>query len=80
MPAYFMSDPGGLLFLMWAAWGLLSWRRQGPLVLLALVAAVFVVAPALPLKKQLVPYLAYLAVAPLGPTSGSREWRSSSLL
>jgi hypothetical protein len=66
-----MAVAGGLLLLMWAAWGVLSWRRQKPLALLALVAAVMVLAPALPLKKQLVPYLAYLAVAPLGLLLGS---------
>ncbi len=66
-----MAIAGGLLLAAWAGWGAFQWRRREPLVLLALAAAVFVLAPALPLKKQLVPYLCYLAVAPFGLLAGS---------
>lgn len=66
-----MTVAGGLLFLVWAAWGVVMWRRQSPLVALSLVAALLVLAPILPLKSQAVPYLAYLAVAPLGLLVGA---------
>ncbi len=66
-----MAVAGGLLFMMWAAWGVFMWRRRSPLALMALVAAVLVLAPALPLRYQVVPYLAYLAVAPVGLLVGA---------
>ncbi len=76
-----MTIAGGLLWAMWGAWGVFQWRRQGPLVLLALVAALFILGPALPLKKKLVPYLAYLAAAPLGLLLGSvaQQFKSARL-
>jgi len=66
-----MIGAGWLFFGGWAAWGVLQMRRRNPAVLLALVAALLVVAPVLPLQDRLVPYLAYLAVAPLGLLVGS---------
>lgn len=55
--------PGGLLFLVWLAWGVIQWRRGRQLVLLALVGALLSLGPALLLKERHVPYLAYLAEA-----------------
>ncbi len=67
-----MTAAGLLFFAAWAAWGVVSWQRyRSPLVLLTLVAALLILAPALPLRKRLVPYLAYLAVAPVGLLIGS---------
>jgi len=66
-----MAVAGGLLFVAWAAWAVAALRRRGPLILLTLVAALLVLAPSLPLKHRLVPYLAYLAVAPLGLLFGA---------
>ncbi len=66
-----MAVAGGLVFVLWGVWGVVAWRRRAPLILLALVAALLVLAPALPLRNRLVPYLAYLAVAPLGLLFGA---------
>lgn len=63
---------GGLVFVVWSVWGVVSWRRWGSATaLLALVAALLIVAPALPLRTRLVPYLAYLAAAPVGLLFGT---------
>lgn len=76
-----MIGAGWIFFGGWAAWGGLQLRRRNPAVLLALVAAVLVVAPALPLRDRFVPYLAYLAVAPLGLLAGSiaQQFRTTRL-
>ncbi len=66
-----MVVAGGSVFVLWGVWGVIAWRRRAPLILLALVAALLVLAPALPLRNRLVPYLAYLAVAPLGLLFGA---------
>lgn len=66
-----MAGAGGLLFVVWAAWGILQLRRGSPVIWLTWVAALLVLAPALPLRSQVVPYLAYLAVAPLGLLLGT---------
>jgi len=67
-----MTGAGDLFFVIWAIWGVVVWRRQrSPLVLLALIATLLIVAPVLPLRKRLVPYLTYLAVAPVGLLIGS---------
>jgi len=60
-----MSMAGGLLFLAWGVWGVVLARRNQGLVLFALFAALLVLAPSLPLQRRLVPYLGYLAVAPV---------------
>ncbi len=54
---------GGALFSAWLIWGVVQWRRGRKFVLLALVAALLSLGPALLLKDRLVPYLAYLASA-----------------
>ena len=66
-----MAAAGGLLFVGWGIWGVLQLRRGLPLVLAAFAAVLIVLAPALPLRSQLVPYLAYLAVAPLALLVGA---------
>lgn len=58
-----MIGGGGALFVLWAAWAAWSWRRGRRLPAAALLACLLVLAPALPLKQQIKPYLAYLAAA-----------------
>jgi hypothetical protein len=55
--------PGGVLLVAWLVWGVIQWRRGRKLVLLALIAALLSLGPALLLKDRFVPYLAYLAGA-----------------
>lgn len=66
-----MAAAGLMLFVGWTAWGINQQRQGRPLPLLTLLAAVLVVAPALALRGQLHPYLAYLAVAPMGLAVGA---------
>lgn len=54
---------GALVLAAWAAWGLWSWRRGRRLALAALGGALLSLAPVLPLRNHLAPYMAYLAVA-----------------
>ncbi|MBM4131260.1 hypothetical protein FJ250_09595 [bacterium] len=54
---------GALVLLAWAAWGVVSWRRGRRLALTALAGSVLALAPVLPLRHHLAPYMAYLAVA-----------------
>lgn len=54
---------GAGLLAAWAAWGLVSWRRGRRLALAALAGSLLSLAPVLPLRNHLAPYLAYLAVA-----------------
>ena len=78
-PASWQMALGWGLFLVWAAWGIRQWRRRPTpasagcavlpeLPLAALVLGLLSLAPALPLRHQWHPYLAYLAVAPLAVT------------
>jgi hypothetical protein len=60
-----MSITGGLFFAAWGTWGLALLRRKSGFVWLTFMAAILVLAPSLPLQKRVVPYLGYLAVAPL---------------
>lgn len=54
---------GALVLAAWAAWGVVSWRRGRRLALAALAGSLLALAPVLPLRHHLAPYLAYLAVA-----------------
>lgn len=65
-----MAAAGALLFVGWTVWGINLQRQGQPLPLLTLVAAFLILAPALGLKNQMHPYLAYLAVAPMGLAVG----------
>ncbi|MCB1184628.1 hypothetical protein KDM41_14455 [bacterium] len=65
------AGTGGLVFVAWAAWGLLRWRRGDRLPATALVAALISLAPALPLVQQTHPYLATIAAAALATTLGA---------
>lgn len=53
---------GALLFVLWVTWGTVLYRRGRPLPLLTFLAAMLCLAPALPLQRQLHPYLGYLAL------------------
>ncbi len=59
-----MVGGGGALFMLWASWAIMSWRRGRRLPAATLLACLLILAPALPLTQQLKPYLAYLAAAP----------------
>jgi hypothetical protein len=54
---------GGALLAAWAVWGVIAWRRGRRLVLASLAGSLLALAPVLPLKHHLAPYMAYLAVA-----------------
>ena len=54
---------GGLLLTGWTVWGTWRWRRGDRLPLTALFGALLSLAPVLPLRHHLAPYMAYLAVA-----------------
>ncbi|MBK8167041.1 MAG: hypothetical protein IPK64_13960 [bacterium] len=54
---------GALLLAAWLAWGVVAWRRGRRLALTALAASLLALAPLLPLRHHLAPYMAYLAVA-----------------
>jgi hypothetical protein len=54
---------GLLVLAAWAAWGLWRWRRRDRLPLAALFGTLLALAPVLPLRHHLAPYMAYLAVA-----------------
>lgn len=58
-----MVIAGGLVFGLWGVWAVHQARRSAWLPALALMGAVFCLGPALPLKGQVHPYLAYLAAA-----------------
>jgi len=61
-----MASAGGLLFVVWAGWGIVRWRQESPLTLTTLASALLVMAPAVLLTKPLTPFLIYLAAAPFG--------------
>lgn len=54
---------GALLLAAWLAWGVVTWRRGRRLALTALAGSLLALAPVLPLRHHLAPYMAYLAVA-----------------
>ncbi len=60
-----MTAAGWAFFLLWILWAGFRMPLGRPLPAAALLAAMLVLAPALPLRSQLHPYLAYLAAAPL---------------
>ena len=60
---YFHLLPSSALFAAWMIWGVIQWRRGRKLVLLALVATMLSLGPALLLKDRFEPYLAYTAAA-----------------
>ncbi|MFO7654040.1 MAG: hypothetical protein R6X25_09490 [Candidatus Krumholzibacteriia bacterium] len=69
---------GLAVWVVWAAWGVMRWRRGRPLALSAWALALAALAPALVLRHHAYPYLAYpaapalaLAIADLLP----RGWR-----
>ena len=77
-PHGLMAAAGGLLWLAWAAWALVSWRRGGRVPALTLAGALLMLLPVLPLARHLSPDLAYpvepfgcLALAALVPA----RWR-----
>jgi hypothetical protein len=59
--AWSMAGGGLLVFAVWGAWAVFMWRRGKRLAAAALVAAILSLGPALLLREQLHPYLAYLA-------------------
>lgn len=63
-----MGACGAAFFLLWGLWALLAARSGRRLPAAGLWAALLVLGPALPLRTQINPYLAYLAVAPLALT------------
>lgn len=74
-----MIGGGGGLFVLWAAWAAWSWRRGRRLPAAALLACLLVLAPALPLRQQIKPYLAYLAAAAGALTLGAAMPRGLTL-
>lgn len=60
-----MSGAGGALFLLWGAWSAWNWRRGDRIPAALLLAALLALAPALPLRQQIRPYLALLPAAAL---------------
>ena len=70
-PTGLVIGVGLALFAAWAAWGVRQWRRGHRLPLAALAGALLSVAPVLPLRHHLAPYMAYLAVAGWALTLGS---------
>jgi len=82
-PALALALLGGLLWLVWAGWGLHQWRRGRHVPLFSLLGAVTMLAPLLPLVRHLAPDLAYpvepfgaLALACLWP----RRWRPQPVI
>lgn len=63
--SWIMSAAGAAFFLLWGLWAGFRMPAGFPLPAASLLAALLVIAPALPLRTQVHPYLAYLAVAPL---------------
>ena len=74
-----MIGGGGGLFVLWGIWAAWSWRRGRRLPAAALLACLLVLAPALPLKQQIKPYLAYLATAAGALTLGAAMPRGLTL-
>ena len=62
-PGWGVAAGGLLVFGLWTAWAVISWRRGRRLPAAALTAALLSLGPALPLRWQIHPYLAYLAAA-----------------
>jgi hypothetical protein len=62
-PSWTAAMTGGLLLTGWTVWGAWRWRRRDRLPLAALLGALLSLAPVLPLRHHLAPYMAYLAVA-----------------
>jgi hypothetical protein len=62
-PSWTAVALGGALLAAWAVWGVIAWRRGRRLVLASLAGSLLALAPVLPLKHHLAPYMAYLAVA-----------------
>lgn len=63
--SWLMGACGATLFLLWGLWAVFAARAGNLLPGGTLLGAVLVLGPALPLRTQVNPYLAYLAVAPL---------------
>lgn len=66
-----LASVGLLVFLVWAAWAGIAWRRGMKLPAGAWAAALLSLGPALPLAGQIHPYLGYLASAALALTLAS---------
>lgn len=62
-PSGLVVGAGLALFAAWTAWGVWQWRRGRRLPLAALAGALLSLAPVLPLRHHLAPYMAYPAVA-----------------
>ena len=72
-----MGVAGAAFFLLWGLWSGFSLPKGEALPAAGLLATLLILAPALPLRSQIHPYLAYLAVAPLALTLVSlvpRTW------
>ncbi len=62
---WLMGAAGAAFFLLWTLWAGFRMPTGRPIPAATLLAVLLVIGPALPLRAQLHPYLAYLAVAPL---------------
>ncbi len=62
---WIMGAAGATFFLLWTLWAGFRMPAGQPLPAATLLATLLVIGPALPLRSQIHPYLAYLAAAPL---------------
>lgn len=72
-PPLALALAGGLLWLAWSGWALHQWRRQSPVPMFALLGALLMLWPLLPLKQHLAPDLAY-PVEPFGCLALGSLW------
>ncbi|MFH2052450.1 MAG: hypothetical protein ABIK96_08280 [bacterium] len=68
--SWLMGAAGAAFFLLWGLWAWAMARGGRLLPAGTFLAALLVLGPALPLRTQIHPYLAYLAAAPLGLALG----------
>jgi hypothetical protein len=64
-PSLVQALLGGLVWLVWGAWGMHQWRRGHRVPLFSFLGALLMLAPLLPLTRHLAPDLAY-PVEPFG--------------
>lgn len=72
-PGLAAGAAGGLLWLVWAGWSLVRWRRGDKIPGFTLAGALVMVAPLLPLRHHLAPDLAY-PVEPFGSLALACLW------
>ncbi len=72
------ATSGAMVFVLWGLWGVVRFQQGRKLPLLTFLAAILSLAPALPLQRQMHPYLGYAALCAGAIALGSvppRRWR-----